>query len=163
MILKGSKVKLIKNLKFKVMSLVKYRNGATGYFPTNMGGLLERFFNDSLYDNTQVQNFIPEVDILESDKTYEIHLAVPGFEKDNFKLNVDDNVLSVSGERKFEEEKSDKVFKSVRTRYGTFERFFTLPDNVNSAKIEAHYKNGILEVIIPKDETKIIKTSIKVK
>jgi HSP20 family protein len=145
------------------MSLVKYRNGATEYYPTNMGGLLERFFNDSLYDNTQIQNFVPEVDILESDKTYELHFAVPGFEKDSFNLNVDDNILSVSGERKFEEENSNKVFKSVKTKYGSFERSFTLPDNVNSAKIEASYKNGMLEVVIPKDETKIIKTSIKVK
>ena len=145
------------------MSLVKYRNGATGYYPTNMGGLLERFFNDSLYDNTQVQNFVPEVDILESEITYEIHFAVPGFEKDNFNLNVDDKMLTVSGERKFKEEESDKKYKSVRTSYGSFERTFTLPKNVNATKIEANYKNGILEVIIPKDETKIIKASIKVK
>ena len=145
------------------MSLVKYRNGATGYYPTNMGGLLERFFNDSLYDNTQVQNFVPEVDILESEKTYEIHFAVPGIEKDNFSLNVDDKMLTVSGERKFKEEESEKKYKSVRTSYGSFERTFTLPKNVNANKIEANYTNGILEVIIPKDETKIIKTSIKVK
>ncbi|RLD20487.1 MAG: Hsp20/alpha crystallin family protein [Bacteroidetes bacterium] len=145
------------------MSLVKYRNGASGYYPTNMGGLLERFFNDSLYDNTQVQNFVPEVDILESDKTYEIHFAVPGFEKGDFNLNVDDKMLTVSGERKFDVEKTEKKFKSVRTSYGTFERSFTLPKNVNANKIEANYTNGILEVVIPKDETKIIKTSIKVK
>ena len=145
------------------MSLVKYRNGARGYYPSNTGGLLERFFNDSLYDNTQVQNFIPEVDVLESEKTYELHLAVPGFKKDNFNLEVDDNLLTVSGERKFEEKQSDKTFKSVQTSYGSFSRTFTLPDNVDATKIEAHYNNGILEVVVPKDETKIIKTSIKVK
>ena len=145
------------------MSIVKYRNGATGYFPTNMGGLLERFFNDSLYDNTQEQDFAPAVDILESDKNYELLFAVPGFEKENFELNVDDNMLTVSGERKYEEDKSGKTFRSVRTSYGAFKRSFTLPENVASAKIEAEYKNGILEVVIPKDETKIIKTSIKVK
>lgn len=145
------------------MSLVKYRNGARGYYPSNTGGLLERFFNDSLYDNTQVQNFIPEVDVLESEKTYELHIAVPGFSKDNFNLEVDDNLLTVSGERKFEEKQSDKTFKSVQTSYGSFSRTFTLPDNVDATKIEAHYNNGILEVVVPKDETKIIKTSIKVK
>ena len=145
------------------MSIVKYRNGARGYYPSNMGGLLERFFNDSIYDNTQAQKFVPEVDILESDKSYELHFAVPGFEKENFSLGVEDNILSVSGERKFEEEKSDKKFKSVRTSYGSFQRSFTLPENVDLTNIEAHYNNGILEVIIPKDETKVIKTSIKVK
>jgi HSP20 family protein len=145
------------------MSLVKYRNGARGYYPSNTGGLLERFFNDSLYDNTQVQNFIPEVDVLESEKTYELHIAVPGFKKDNFNLEVDDNLLTVSGERKFEEKQSDKTFKTVQTSYGSFSRTFTLPDNVDATKIEAHYNDGILEVIVPKDESKIIKTNIKVK
>ena len=145
------------------MSLVKYRNGGRAYYPSNMGGLLERFFNDSLYDNTQVQNFIPSVDVLESDKTYELHLAVPGFSKDDFILGVDDNLLTVSGERKFEDKKSDKTFKSVQTSFGTFSRTFTLPDNVDATKIDAHYNNGILEVVVPKDETKIFKTSIKVK
>lgn len=145
------------------MSIVKYRNGARGYYPTNMGGLLERFFNDSLYDNTQAEDFTPAVDILESDKSYELHFAVPGFEKENFELNVDDNILSVSGERKYEEEKSGKTFKSVRTSYGSFKRSFTLPENVAATKIEAQYNNGILEVVIPKDETKVVKSTIKVK
>lgn len=145
------------------MSIVKYRNGATNYFPTNMGGLLERFFNDSLYDNTQDNNFVPAVDILESDKSYELQFAVPGFDKDNFELGVDDNVLTVSGERKYEDEKSGKTFKSVRTSYGSFRRSFTLPENVDASKIEANYKNGILEVVIPKDESKVLKTTIKVK
>ena len=145
------------------MSLVKYRNGARGYYPSNTGGLLERFFNDSLYDNTQVQNFIPEVDVLESEKTYELHVAVPGFKKENFNLDVDDNLLTISGERKFDEKKGDKTFKSVHTSYGSFSRTFTLPENIDVTKIEAHYNDGILEVIVPKDDSKIIKTNIKVK
>ena len=145
------------------MSIVKYRNGARGYYPSNMGGLLERFFNDSLYDNTQVQNFIPDVDVLESDKTYELHLAVPGFNKNDFNLEVDDKLLTVSGERKFEEKQSNKTFKSVQTSYGSFQRTFTVPENIDATKIEAHYNNGILEVIVPKDETKVLKTNIKVK
>ena len=145
------------------MSIVKYRNGARGYYPSNMGGLLERFFNDSLYDNTQVQNFIPDVDVLESEKTYELHLAVPGFNKNDFNLGVDDKLLTVSGERKFVEKTSDKTFKSVQTRYGSFQRTFTLPENIDATKIEAHYNNGILEVIVPKDETKVLKANIKVK
>lgn len=145
------------------MSIVKYRNGTRGYYPSNMGGLLERFFNDSLYDNTQVQNFIPEVDVLESDKTYELHLAVPGFNKNDFNLEVDDKLLTVSGERKFAEKTSDKTFKSVQTRYGSFQRTFTLPENIDATKVEANYNNGILEVTVPKDETKVLKTNIKVK
>ena len=145
------------------MSLVKYRNEMRNPYTYNMGGLLERFFNESTFDNTQEQKFVPEVDILESDKSYELHFALPGFEKENFNLDVDDNVLSVSGERKFSEEKTEKTYKSVQTSYGSFKRSFTLPDNVDATKIEANYKNGILEVVVPKDETKVIKTNIKVK
>ena len=148
------------------MSLVRYRNGNRNYLPTNASGLLERFFNDSLFDNTIFEGemaFAPKVDILESDKTYELQFAVPGFNKEDFVIDVDDNVLTVSGERKFEEEKSEKTYRAVQTSYGSFKRTFSLPDNVNAKKIEAKYNNGILEVVIPKDETKIIKTSIAVK
>lgn len=148
------------------MSLVKYRNGARNYFPTTANGLLERFFNDSLFDNTILEGdmaFAPKVDILESDKTYELQFALPGFNKEDFVLDVDDNVLTVSGERKFEEEQNEKTYRSVQTSYGSFKRSFSLPDNINAKKIEATYNNGILEIVIPKDETKIIKTSIAVK
>lgn len=147
------------------MTLVRYRNGNRNFFPTTTNGLLERFFNDSLFDNSfdGEMAFAPKVDILESDKDFELHFAVPGFEKDNFEIKVDNNTLTVSGERKFEEEKSGKTFKSVQTSYGSFNRSFTLPDNVNADKIDAKYNNGMLEIVIPKDETKIIKTNIKVK
>lgn len=145
------------------MSLVKYRNGASGYYPTSPNDLFERFFNDSLFDNTRDVKFSPKADILESDKAYEIHLAVPGFTKESFELNVDDKVLTVSGERKFEEEKSEKTYKSVQTSYGAFKRSFTLPDNINLKKVDAKYNNGILEIVLPKDETKVLKTTIAVK
>lgn len=148
------------------MSLVRYRNGARNYLPTTTTGLLERFFSDSLFDNTTLEGemaFAPKVDILESDKTYELQFALPGFNKEDFVIDVDDNVLTVSGERKFEEETNEKTYRTVQTSYGSFKRSFSLPDNVNAKKIEAKYNNGILEIVIPKDETKIIKTNIAVK
>jgi HSP20 family protein len=148
------------------MSLVRYRNGARNYVPTTATGLLERFFNDSLFDNKIIDGdmaFMPKVDIIESDKTYELQFALAGFNKEDFVIDVDDNVLTVSGERKFEEETNEKTYRSVQTSYGSFKRSFSLPENVNAKKIEAKYNNGILEIVIPKDETKIIKTSIAVK
>ena len=148
------------------MSLVRYRNGARNYYPTNSNGLLERFFNDSLFDNKVPDGevaFSPKVDIIESDKNYELQLALPGFEKDNFTIDIDDKVITISGERKFEKENTEKTYKSVGTSFGSFKRSFNLPENVNAKKIEAKYNNGILEILIPKDETKIIKTSITVK
>lgn len=156
----------IENLKFIIMSLVKYRNGSRNYFPNTSNGLLERFFNDSSFDNRAFDGevaFSPRVDILESDNNFELQFALPGFEKENFSIDIDENVITVSGERKFEEEKTEKSYKSVQTSFGKFKRSFRLPENVNAKKIEAKYNNGILEIVIPKDETKIVKTSITVK
>ena len=145
------------------MSLVKYNDGFVERFPTAFDGLLNRFFNDNAFNNTQVERFSPSVDVLESEKTYKLHLAVPGFNKDNFNMNVEDNMLVVSGERKFEDKKSEKTFKSVQTSYGAFRRSFRLPENVDVSKIDAKYIDGMLEVIIPKDEAKTLKTTIKIK
>ena len=72
----------------------------------------------------------------------------------NFKIEINDNNLTVSGERKFTNEKKDKNFHSVETNYGSFSRSFTLPDNSDGSKISAKYNNGILELVIPKDENR---------
>lgn len=145
------------------MSLVKYNNRPSDVIPTAFNSLVDRFLSDVEFDNVAMNRFNPSVDILESDKAYEIHLAVPGFEKDSFEISVEDKHLVVSGERKFEEEKSDKKYKSVQTSYGSFRRSFILPELVDRAKIDAKYNNGILEIVLPKDEVKTLKTTVKVK
>jgi HSP20 family protein len=82
--------------------------------------------------------------------------------KDEFKIDLNDNYLTISGERKFTKEKKDDNYHSIETQYGTFSRSFALPENVDAAKINAKYENGILEINVPKDEKKILKTTIKV-
>jgi len=144
------------------MTLVRY-NKNRDYFPTTVSGLMDKFFNDTAFDNTQMEKFTPNVDIVESDKAYELHFAVPGFDKKTFQIEVEENVLIVSGERKFEEKKEEKQFTSVQTQYGTFRRTFTLPDTVDRNKIDAEYNDGILKLTLPKDEAKMIKTTVKVK
>jgi HSP20 family protein len=99
---------------------------------------------------------------VETDNRFEIHLAAPGMKKEGFSLDVKDNYLTVSGEKKNElAEKSVKVYRR-ESSFGKFSRTFELPDNSDVSKIEATYKDGILEVFIPKDEQKAIKKSIKV-
>lgn len=144
------------------MTLVRY-NKNRGYAPTTVNGLLDRFFNDVNFDNTQAEKFSPRVDVLESDKTYELHFAVPGFDKKAFSIDVEENVLSVTGERKMEELKDDKKFTSIQTHYGSFKRTFTLPDTVDRTKMDAEYANGILKIVLPKDEIKVMKTIVKIK
>lgn len=144
------------------MTLVRY-NKNRDHFPTTVNGLLDKFFNDVPFDNTQMDKFSPSVDVLESEKAYELHFAVPGFNKDSFSIDVEENVLTVSGERKFEEKKEEKQFTSIQTQYGEFRRTFTLPDTVDRTKINAEYKDGILMITLPKDEVKVMKTNVKVK
>jgi HSP20 family protein len=109
-----------------------------------------------------VYSFVPKVDIIEREKAFEIHLAVPGMSKEDFKIDLKENVLTISGERKLKGETEDKHFRSVETQYGAFGRSFVLPENTDAAKIEAKYTDGILEVLVPKDEKKLLKTTIKV-
>ncbi len=144
------------------MSIVRYTS-SNDFIPTSFGNLIDRFFNDSVTRaGGSAYSFVPRVDILEAEKSFEIQLAVPGLEKEDFKIDLDDNRLTMSGERKFAKEKKENNFYRVETQYGNFSRSFTLPDNVDSTKITAAYKNGILEITVPKDQKKLEKTTIKV-
>ena len=142
------------------MTLVKYSD--FDRMPTTFSSLLDNFFNESV-SRTKLQNFRPGVDIVETDKRYEIQLAVPGMNKEDFDLDINDGVLIISGDRKFEKKEDSKNYHSVETQYGKFSRTFNLPDHVVASKIDATYTNGILNINIPKDEKKALKTSIKVK
>ena len=144
------------------MSLVRYST-ANDFAPTSFSNLIDRFFSDSLArTGGSSYSFVPKVDILENEKGYEVNLAVPGLSKDDFKIDLNDNFLTVSGERKFSKEKKENNLHVVETQYGNFGRSFSLPENVDASKIQAAYNNGILEIFLPKDEKKTLKTTIKV-
>ena len=145
------------------MSLIRYNSTLNDFVPTSFGNLIDRFFNESLSrSGGSAYSFVPRVDVVENEKAYEIHVAVPGMNKEDFKLDLNDNYLTVSGERKFTKEQKDKNYHSIETQYGTFSRSFALPENVDAQKINAKYNNGILEITVPKDEKKVLKTTIKV-
>lgn len=141
------------------MNLIRYN--ANDFVPTSFSNMIDRFFNESLA-RTGGSTFVPKVDFMETEKAFELHVAAPGLNKEDFKIDLNDNVLTVSGERKFKDEKNEKNFYSLETSYGSFSRSFSLPDNVDSKKITAAYNNGILELTIPKDEKKVLKTTIQV-
>ena len=82
--------------------------------------------------------------------------------KEDFKVELNENELTISGERKFSKEKKESNFRSIETQYGQFKRSFTLPENVDGQKIQAQYESGILVVTLPKDEKKALRQSIKV-
>ena len=145
------------------MSIVRYNSVLNDFVPTSFSNLVDRFFNDSLgRSGGSAYSFVPKVDIIENEKAFEIQVAVAGMNKEDFKIDLNDNHLTISGERKFVKEKNENNFHSIETQYGTFSRSFSLPENVDAQKIDAKYNNGILELVIPKDEKKILKTTIKV-
>jgi HSP20 family protein len=145
------------------MSLIRYNSTLNDFVPTPFSNLIDRFFNESVsrFGGSQY-SFVPRVDVVEDEKAFEIHVAVPGVNKEDIKIDLNDHVLTISGERKFSKEKKDDNFRSIETQYGTFSRSFVLPEKVDATSINAKYNNGILELTIPKDEKKALKTTIKV-
>lgn len=137
------------------------RTKTNDFVPVTFRSLVDQLFNDEL-TLSGGRSFLPGVDILETEKAFEIHLAAPGMKKDDFRLDLDDQFLTISGERKTKREENPAKFHIVEISYGSFSRAFRLPDGVLASKIEASYKDGILQVVLPKDEQKNLKTTIKV-
>jgi HSP20 family protein len=141
------------------MSIIRYN--ANDFVPTSFSNLVDRFFNESVA-RSGGSTFVPKVDIIENEASYEIHFAVPGLNKEDFNIELKDNYLTVSGERKLTNEKKEKNFHTIETNYGSFSRAFALPENVDASKANAKYDKGILELTIPKDEKKTLKQTIRV-
>jgi HSP20 family protein len=143
------------------MNIVKYRTA--DFVPTAFATLVDRLFDNSLNRGVLETSFTPRTDVVEFEKEFEIQLAVPGMRKEDFKIDLQDNYLTVSGERKAEDQKKNGHFYTRETHFGSFNRSFYLPETVNAAGITASYHNGILEIRLPKDEKKVLKHSIDVK
>ena len=97
----------------------------------------------------------PAVDVVEQENDYVLSIDLPGFERSDFNLKVDDGVLTLSGERKREELGDEKFYHSYERPHGRFTRSFRFPDNVDPEKIDAVYHNGVLELkLVKKEEAK---------
>jgi len=94
----------------------------------------------------------PLADITEDEKEYLIKAELPEIKKEDVKVTVENGVLTISGERKFEKEEKNKKYHRVERGYGTFMRSFTLPDDADANKIKAEFKNGLLKMHLPKSE-----------
>jgi len=110
----------------------------------------------------EVGDWMPVVDIDETDDAFIVKTELPGVEKDDVSVNIDNGVLTIKGEKKTETE--DKKRHRVECTYGSFVRSFTLPQAIKTGKVEAEYKNGILNLTIPKsEEAKPKQIEVKVK
>ena len=100
----------------------------------------------------KVAEWAPLVDITEDDKEYLIKAELPEVKKDEFKVSVQDGILTISGERKYEKEEKGKKYHRTEWAYGSFLRSFTLPDDADAEKVAGDFKDGVLKVHVPKSE-----------
>ncbi len=94
--------------------------------------------------------WVPAVDVYEDKESVIIEVEAPGMKEEDLKVNLENNTLVISGERKFEKEEKDKNYYRMERSYGSFVRSFLLPDNVDATAIKAKYKDGVLKLTLPK-------------
>lgn len=99
-----------------------------------------------------VADWVPRVDISETDKEYQIKAELPGVEKENVKVTVEHGILTLQGERRQEKEEKGRRYHRIERSYGTFVRSFALPESVDQAAVKAEYKDGVLTLRLPKTE-----------
>ncbi|MDT0540311.1 Hsp20/alpha crystallin family protein [Croceitalea sp. P059] len=128
------------------MSLVKRNNLI---FPS----LMNDIFNPDWFGGIENMNHnIPAVNIKENDSDFVIELSVPGFQKDDFNIELDNDVLTISSDLKKVNENKDGKFTRKEFSHTSFKRAFTLPKTVDGSKINAQYESGILKLLVPKKE-----------
>lgn len=113
--------------------------------------MFHRFFEEPFFQS-QPSSFVPVINIKEEAEKYTVEAEVPGLELNDIDIEVSGNVLTIRGERKFEQKKEGEQAHMIESSYGSFQRSFTLPDHANIDEITAESKNGILYIHIPKDQ-----------
>lgn len=145
------------------MTLVKFNNGHRNAVNPFFSDVFQSLLNDSQVSDRLI-NKTPAVNIAETENQFEIELAAPGLSKEDFKINLDKNVLSVSAEKKVENVEEGKKYSKKEYAYNSFVRSFTLPESADQSKIEALYVDGILKLnVAKKEEAKIQAREIAVK
>jgi HSP20 family protein len=96
---------------------------------------------------------VPAVNIKEDEQSFQVNMAAPGMKKEDFQVTLEDNMLTISSEKKEEKEQKEEKFTRKEFNYSSFSRSFTLPQDVQPDKIDARYENGMLQLVIPKKES----------
>ena len=141
----------------------------TRWDPFRQNASLQGRFNSLFRDLNAAESplttaaFVPAVDIYEDDKKIVLKLEVPGIEEKDLDVSVENNTLTVHGERKFEKDEKEENFRRVESSYGSFTRTFTLPTTVDAEYVTANYDKGVLKIALPKKaeaKPKQIKVSV---
>ncbi|MFA6085517.1 Hsp20/alpha crystallin family protein [Mucilaginibacter sp.] len=144
------------------MTLVKFNEGKNRSLARpGFDDIFESIFNDTFLSDRMISR-VPAVNISETDSHYHIELAAPGLNKEDFKIDLDRDVLSISAEK--QSEQSDKKYNKCEYSYNSFVRSFTLPDSADDASIEAVYTDGVLKInVTKKEEAKTASRRIEIK
>jgi HSP20 family protein len=146
------------------MALIKYNNGPKeSGLKTGFNDIFESMFNDSFLSD-RLTTRVPAVNVSETEDHYEIEMAAPGLNKDDFKVKLDRNLLTVSVEQQKQQEENNKQYNKREFSYSSFVRSFALPETADDASIEARYADGILHIsVAKKEEAKQVSRQIEIK
>jgi HSP20 family protein len=120
--------------------------------PEPLASDFDRLFSTLFDRNQAAQRWVPAMDLVEHDDHFVLRADLPGLTEDDVNIELNDGSLVVSGARKAEHEQSERGFYRLERAYGTFSRTITLPDGIDGEQVKASFKNGVLEVLIPKPE-----------
>jgi HSP20 family protein len=132
-----------------MLTLAKKNGNTNSFVPSIWNDLFEREF----FPTPKLEDFsMPAVNVRETEDSHIMELAVPGMKKSDFKIELDNDTLIISAEKKNEQEENEKGYTRKEFNYSSFRRSFSLPNTVESDKIDASYKDGLLTITIPKKE-----------
>jgi HSP20 family protein len=138
---------------------VSHMNKAHGY-KTFSDLMNEMYIEEKVYPNQFIAN--PPANVLESKFDFRIEIAAPGFEKSDFKIDLDKNLLTISLDKKVDENEEEK-FNLKEFNFNSFNRSFKISEKINTEKVNAIYKNGLLQITLPKREEAIEKPAREIK
>src|SRR5437899_3066807 len=116
-----------------------------------MNRLFRESYNEGGRDESlTTSSFAPAVDVYEDEHNITLKIEVPGIDEKDIDVRIENNTLTVHGERKIEKEEKEENFRRVERQYGSFTRSFTLPSSVDSGQVSAHYDNGVLKIKLAK-------------
>jgi len=145
------------------MTLVKFNPNSNNALLPGFNDVFESIFNDTFFNDRMVTR-VPAVNISESENSYHVELAAPGLKKEDFKLNLERNQLTISVERSSDHQDNHKNYSKREYSYNSFVRSFTLPESADDNQINASYTDGILYIDIAKrEEAKMVRRQIEIK
>lgn len=134
-------------------------NGMSRYYPRDVAGLqdeVERMFRHVFSGEGETPStagaWSPALDVEEDEEAFTLHVELPGVDPQDVEVSLEENVLTIGGERRFYDERSQEGFRRIERRFGRFHRSIRLPDRVAGDQVKAQYKEGLLTIEVPKAE-----------